>query len=82
MITIYETAYYGPTDHRGSRIKVTNKRTGKSRWHHWEYAVGGGITQHEWAVRECAVPDFTRVEIGGETERGWLFVTTTRQGEL
>jgi hypothetical protein len=82
MITIYETAYYGPTDNNGSRIRVTNKRTGKSRWHHWDYSINGGPDQHEHAVRECAIPNFTRVEVAGETKHGWLFVTTTREDEL
>jgi hypothetical protein len=82
MITVYETAYYGPTDHRGQRIKVTNKRTGNSRWHHWDYSVNPGLWQHEHAVRECAVWDFKRVEMGGETDKGWLFVTTTQEEEV
>ena len=78
MITIYETAFYGPTDSRGQRIKVTNKRTGQSRWHHWDYSVDWGIPQHEHAVRECAVARFESVEVAGETNKGWLFVAKTR----
>ena len=77
MMTIYETRYYGPTDNRGSRIKVTNTRTGKSRWHHWDYAVNWGIDQHEHAVRECSVPNFTRVVMAGETRHGYLFAAVT-----
>jgi hypothetical protein len=81
VITIYETEYCGPTDH-GTRIKVTNKRTGKYRWHHWDWAHGGGHRQHEHAVRECAATIFERVEYGGETKAGYLWVTTTREDEL
>jgi hypothetical protein len=77
MITIYETTYYGPTDNRGSRIKVTNTRTGKSRWHDWDYAVDPGIHQHEYAVRECSVAEFHTVKLGGETKLGYLFVADT-----
>ena len=80
MITVYETAYYGPTDHRGQRIKVTNKRTGNSRWHHWDYAVGWGQTQHEWAVRQCALGDIKDIQIAGETKKGWLFAVTKEMG--
>jgi hypothetical protein len=80
MITVYETKYYGPTDHNGSRIKVTNTRTGKSRWHHWDHAVNAGPDQHEHAVRECAVATFASVTYGGETKQGYLFVTDT-EGE-
>lgn len=81
MVTVYETTYYGPTDNRGSRIKVTNTRTGKSRWHHWDYAVTWGHYQHEHAVRECAVDDFVSIEYGGNTKRGYLFVARTRGDE-
>lgn len=76
MLTIYETKYYGPTDNRGSRIRITNKRTGKSRTHHWDYAVNAGRDQHEHAVWRCAEGVFT-VTYGGETKDGYLFVTDT-----
>jgi hypothetical protein len=78
VITIYETKYLGPTDNRGARIKVTNKRTGKSRVHHWDYSVNAGISQHEHAVRECAVATFESVAYGGETKHGYLFTAWTR----
>ena len=77
MITIFETKYYGPTDHAGPRIKVKNTRTGKSRWHTWDYSVNGGTDQHEHAVRESAAVIFHTVEYGGETKDGYLFVTDT-----
>ena len=82
MITIYETKYYGPSYHAGPRIKVKNTRTGKSRWHYWDYSVNGGPDQHAHAVRECAALIFHKVEYGGETKHGYIFVTTTREGEL
>ncbi len=81
MITIYETAFHGPTNHRGTRIKVTNTRTGKSKWHHWDYAVNHGIDQHEEAVRRCALFRGKLVELGGQTKRGWLFALTHEEGE-
>lgn len=81
MITIYETAFYGPTDHRGQRIKVTNTRTGKSKWHHWDYAVNHGIDQHEEAVHRCALFSGS-VELGGQTKRGYLFTLTHEGGEV
>ena len=81
MITIYETAFFGPTDNRGQRIKVTNKRTGQSRWHHWDYSVNWGHDQHEHAIRECTVPDWESIEYGGETKRGYLWVAKTRGEE-
>lgn len=79
MLTIFETRYYGPTDNRGSRIKVTNTRTGQSRWHHWDYSVNAGRDQHEHAVRECSVASFVTVEYGGETKQGYLFITTIKE---
>jgi hypothetical protein len=76
MITIYETRYYGPTDNNGSRIRVTNKRTGKSRWHHWDHSVNAGPDQHEHAVRQHrGMADEIPVRYGGETKLGYLFVT-------
>lgn len=78
MLTIYETTYYGPTEHAGQRIKVTNRRTGLSRWHHWDYSVNGGIDQHIHAVQCCAT-QFYKIELGGETKRGWLFITTSEE---
>ena len=73
MITVYETRYYGPTDNNGSRIRVTNKRTGKSRIHHWDYSVNGGIDQHEDAVQACSAHPLD-IHYGGETKQGYLFV--------
>lgn len=81
MITVYETAFYGPTDYRGSRIKVKNTRTGKSRWHHWDYTVNSGLEQHEHAVWQSSARILESVEYGGETPRGYLFVTRTRGDE-
>lgn len=81
MITIYETAYYGPTDNRGSRIKVTNKWTGESRWHCWDYAVNGGYYQHQFAVQRWAKGNLKTVHLGGETKRGYLF-SVEREPEL
>ena len=81
MITIYETAFFGPTDNRGQRIKVTNKRTGKSRWHHWDYSVNWGLDQHKQAVWQCAdgiIGGRSTVQIGGETKRGYLIVVANR----
>jgi hypothetical protein len=77
MITIYETKYLPATDNAGTRIKVTNKRTGKSRIHHWDYSVNAGTEQHEHAVRECSVASFATVALGGETKDGYLFVADT-----
>ena len=77
MITIYETRYYGPTDNNGSRIRVTNKRTGKSRIHHWDYSVNAGIDQHEHAVRECSADMLGLVQVAGETKMGYLFTAVT-----
>lgn len=80
MLTIYETAYYGPTDNRGQRIKVTNRRTGESRWHSWDYAINGGPDQHHYAV-SCCAKQFYKIELAGETKRGWLFITTSEDEE-
>jgi hypothetical protein len=80
MITVYETAYYGPTENRGSRIKVTNRWTGKSKWHYWDYSVNDGIYQHQFAVRECARGDLKNVHVAGDTKRGWLFAVETEAG--
>jgi hypothetical protein len=77
MITTYKTAYYGPTDNRGSRIRVTNLRTGKHRWHHWDYAVNWGRDQHEHAVRECTIAS-GRLEMTGEDKTGYYFTLITR----
>jgi hypothetical protein len=76
MITIFETKYYGPTDNNGSRIKVTNKRTNKSRWHHWDYAVNAGLDQHEHAVWQSAAVAVS-VTLGGITDKGYLFALET-----
>jgi hypothetical protein len=33
-------------------------------------------------VRECSAAIFEKVEYGGETKDGYLFITTTREEEL
>lgn len=83
-ITIFETRYHGPTDNNGSRIRVTNTLTGKSRVHQWNYAVNGGTDQHEHAVRECSADPLGFVQLAGETKHGYLFAAqklTTTTGE-
>jgi hypothetical protein len=76
MITIYETRFIGATDHKGSRIKVTNTRTTASRQVPWEWSINGGHDQHQHAVRQCAAGDILSVEYGGETRLGYLWVVT------
>lgn len=73
MITVYETEFFGPDDSSGQRIKVTNTRTSRSRWHMWDYAVNHGPDQHQHAVHE-ATELALDVVYGGETKRGYLWV--------
>jgi len=80
MPTIYETAYYGPTDNHGPRIRVTNTKTGKKNWHRWDYSVNGGHDQHKHAIRECTVAHWESIQYGGDTKRGYLFAAKT-EGE-
>ena len=77
MITIYETKYLPATDHAGTRIRVTNKRTGKSRIQHWDYSINGGIDQHEYAVREASTDMLGLVQMAGETKHGYLFTAVS-----
>lgn len=82
MITIFETRYHGPTDYNGSRIRVTNTRTGRSRVHQWDYAVNGGTEQHEHAVQECSAEILRVIRYGGETKHGYLFVGISGHDEI
>ena len=77
MITTYSTKYQGATDSHGTRIRVTNTRTGKHRFHSWDYSVNGGQTQHLLAVEECTIR-FGDLEISGETAHGYYVTLTTR----
>jgi len=79
MITTYSTTYQSATDSHGSRIRVTNTRTGKVNYHKWDYSVNGGETQHLLAVEECTI-QAGDLEISGETAHGYYVTLTTRGG--
>ena len=83
MLTIYSTARTAATQTRGTKIKVRNLRTGKSRLVPWDYSVNDGLEQHEHAVWQCAhgIGVGATVKVGGETKHGWLFAVETRGGE-
>lgn len=73
MRTVIQTRYFGPTDNKGSRIKVTNLRGGAYKWHHWDYAIGAGLDQHREAVARC-VADWDTIEYGGEDANSYYWV--------
>ena len=79
--TVYETRFFGPTNHRGSRIKVTNTKHANHRWHHWDYALPSGMGQHEEAVRLNSLGGVKRVEYGGQTPKGYLWVVEREHEE-
>ena len=39
MSYVLTTRYYGPTDHKGSRIRVTDESLGKKVWFPYDYAA-------------------------------------------
>lgn len=78
MLTIYSTARTAATQTRGTKIKVRNLRTGKSRLVPWDYAVNDGLDQHENAVWQCAAGAVS-VRMGGDTKHGWLFAVETEE---
>ena len=69
---IIQTKYYGPTDHSGSRIKVTNMQTGESRWHNWNYEVNYGPDQHEHAA--LVHTNAKSVTVGGEDKLSYYWI--------
>ena len=69
---IIQTKYYGPTDHNGARIKVTNMLTGRSKWHHWDYSVDYGKAQHEHAAYENSSAKY--LILGGEDKMSYYWV--------
>jgi hypothetical protein len=78
MQTTFRTTYTGPSENRGPRIRVTNLRTGKSRWHYWDYSINAGPDQHEHAVRGSLV-DPSQIQLTGEDAKAYYF-TVTREG--
>ena len=82
MLTIYSTARTAATQTRGTKIKVRNLWTGKSRLVPWDYSVNDGLEQHEHAVRQCAygITMGATIKVGGNTKHGWLFAVET-EGE-
>lgn len=73
MRTVVQTRYFGPTDNKGSRVKVTNLRGGAYKWHHWDYAIGHGPEQHMHAVRQC-VAGVVSIEYGGEDANSYYWI--------
>lgn len=72
--TVYETRFFGPTDNQGSRVKVINTMHDTYRWHYWDYALPSGLGQHEEAVWRNSYGEVKRVEYGGKTKQGYLWV--------
>lgn len=75
MKTLIETAYYGPTHHKGSRIRC--KSAHGVTWHAYDYAA---TSAHESAAEEHArkfamLREFVGLEeIRGTNQNGRLFV--------
>ena len=69
---IIQTKYYGPTDHNGSRIKVTNMMTGASKWHHWDHEIDYGTAQHKHAA--LAHTEAQQVTLGGEDKMSYYWI--------
>lgn len=77
------TRYYGPTDHRGSRIRVTCR--GKHKFIPYDYAANDA---HEAAIHEAMpylVDGVSMVESvrfiadtgsGRESDRAWVYLVT------
>jgi hypothetical protein len=77
--TVYETRFFGPTDNRGSRVKVTNTKLENYRWHHWDYSAGNGLDQHREAVWRNSYGDVQAVNYGGQTKQGYLWVVERKE---
>jgi len=80
MLQAIELKYYGPTNHRGSRIKATAQCG--SRWTYWDSALSaeGNFTR---AARLFAEHwGWDGHWIGGATDGGYVFVRagSTRDG--
>jgi hypothetical protein len=50
MIGIYESTFAGPTNTKGSRIRVKNLATGRSQYANYDYALDSAMN-HWQAIR-------------------------------
>jgi hypothetical protein len=72
--TGFRTAYAKPTETRGSKIKVLNLDTGKSKLVPFDHEYGGGMAQHTHAVHQAADGVIVRIERCGEWDKGYYYV--------
>jgi hypothetical protein len=74
-IQYWETRFMPVTDTRGARIKVIQAGSKTPIYTAgFDYALGGGIEQHENAVRLAFGPaDTCRVNVAFATARGYVF---------
>ena len=74
------TKYYGPTDHRGSRIKAQASGAKTTYWHDWEYGKNTEENYREAAKQLLIKLNWESVSgswIMGGTKDGYVFVNNS-----
>lgn len=73
------TKYFGPTDHRGSRIKAQASGAKTTYWHDWDYSRHVELNHRSAALQLLKKLNWEEVKgtwIMGGTEDGYIFVNT------
>lgn len=79
------TQYYGPTDHRGSRVRAKASYAKTTVWYDWDYRLSPE-DNHKEAARQLIVKLEWDQLLGdwvmGGTEKGYIFVSTDSSFKL
>ena len=80
--TGFRTAYSKPTETGGSKIKVLNLDTGKSKLVPFDHEYGGGMAQHTHAVHQAVAGSIVRIERCGQWDKGYYYAVERVEQEL
>ena len=75
-----QTRYLGPTNHRGARIVATTPG-GHRLTRPWDYALSGENNDRLAAEALAAKLGWPTIKAGGSTKDGYVWVTSTFEGE-
>ena len=74
------TQYYGPTDHRGSRVRAKASYGKTTYWHDWDYSLSN-MENHREAAKQLMIKlNWESVSgswIMGGTKDGYIFVNNS-----
>lgn len=81
-VTTFKVTFYGATNTRGARFKVSDLRNDEVSWHSYDYSAGGGydsaqsaVFKHIWKMN--GIPHHEQLHYSGTFDKGY-YVTEVK----